>query len=271
MNKCEHTFLPNFVYSNVRENPYHHKLGESEFSNFVYRDHEGEYFRGLWNEEAFKRIAPIHVEVGCGYGDFLIHFCNQNPQVNFVALDYRFKRGHQVAKKLITAIDKSKSDKSDKSDESGHYKFLRAKGERISYLFAENEIDNMYLFFPDPWPKLRHHKKRLFNQFFLESLYVILKPGGRLFFKTDHDGYFEWALEQVKLTQLADKFKLTFHTHDLWQKDIDIVDSEEKIFLNSFATKFEKIFISQDIKVKALTIETLKSTLKPILKPTLES
>ncbi|MBF0361804.1 MAG: tRNA (guanosine(46)-N7)-methyltransferase TrmB [Oligoflexia bacterium] len=253
MNKCDHTFLSHFVYSNVRDNPYHHKLGE--YSHFVYRDHDGENFKGIWNRDAFNRNAPIHLDVGCGYGDFLIHSCQKNPHINYIGLDYRFKRGHQVAKKLASTSTTS----STSSTSSTNYKFLRAKGERLGFLFAENEVENIYLFFPDPWPKLRHHKKRIFNQYFLTSLHTILKPGGRLFFKTDHDGYFKWALEHVKWASDLAMFKPIYKSYDLWGDSyVSAYADNTYEELTNFKTKFEKIFISQETKIKALVIESLK-------------
>ena len=82
----DHSFLENFKYKH--RNPYHEKL--EEFSEFVMRDEEAEVFRGKWNRDVFKRDAPVVVEVGSGYGHFMREYCEKNPDVNFVGIDYRF-------------------------------------------------------------------------------------------------------------------------------------------------------------------------------------
>ena len=83
-----HTYLPDFKYTN--RNVYHGRL--EDYSAFVFRNEEGESFKGRWNDHVFQRTSPLHVEVGTGYGHFMLDFCQKNPDVNFVGLDYRFKR-----------------------------------------------------------------------------------------------------------------------------------------------------------------------------------
>jgi tRNA (guanine-N7-)-methyltransferase len=221
------TYSSQFRYAH--KNPYHEKL--SEFSHFVLRDEEGEELRGSWNASSFKREAPLHVEIGAGYGHFMREFCQANRNVNFVAMDYRFKRSYELAQKL----DRLKLK---------HCRYLRAKGERLGYLFDENEIDEMYLFFPDPWPKKRHHKNRLFAPPFLSLAHKLLKPGGKLWVKTDHDHYYEW----MKFFLSRDKnFEVELLTGDLYEDNPDH-------FLAGFQTKFEKIFLRKGIKIKAIAL-----------------
>lgn len=229
-NRC---FSENFEYSH--ENPYHEKL--EEFSHFVLRDKEAETFPGKWNPHFFKREAPLHVEIGSGYGDFMASFCQQNPEINFVGMDYRFKRSYQVARKLSQLG-------------VNNFCYLRAKGERLSFMFKENEVDVLYLFFPDPWPKARHHKKRLFQLRFLQQAYHVLKPGGRLLIKSDHDGLYEWM--KVHLNEVKSQlFHIEMETEDLYRHF-------PQHFLSSFQTKFEKIFISQHVKIKAFELTSCK-------------
>ena len=75
---------------------------------------------------------------------------------------------------------------------------MRAKGERLQFLFDSSEIDRLFYFFPDPWRKTKHHKKRLFQAPFLDQAYKVLKPGGELLIKTDHDDYADWMSEVIQ-------------------------------------------------------------------------
>ena len=230
--KHDKTFSEEFQYTSSR-NPYHEKL--EAFAEFVFRDHEAEANKGQWNKLVFKREAPLILEIGAGYGHFMMDFAANNPGVNYVGLDYRFKRSFALAKKLDNHPTKS-------------FRYLRAKGERIEYIFDENELDQIFYFFPDPWPKTRHHKKRLFQDRFLESAYKVLKAGGEIFIKTDHDGYAEWMDDVISN---SDKFELCFKTSDLYEERPDH-------FLGKFQTKFEKIFLSKGIKIKAFVIKSKK-------------
>lgn len=230
----DYTFSEKFKYKH--NNPYHDRLGA--FDSFVMRDDQGEAFKGNWNQQVFDRQAPLCLEIGSGYGEFMMNYCSRYPQVNFIGLDYRFRRSFELARKL----DKI---------ENKNFRYLRARGERISYMFEECEIDHIFYFFPDPWPKTRHNKKRLFQAPFLESAYKVLKPGGKLFIKTDHDGYAQWMKAEMTKDPY---FKVIMESDDLWNKD-----SEH--FLASFQTKFEKIFISQGTKIKAFVLESKREAL----------
>lgn len=225
------TYQNSFQYSH--NNPYHDKL--SEFKDFVLRDHEAEQLQSKWNKEVFKRDAPIHLEIGSGHGQFMRYYCQKNPEVNFIGLDYRFKRSFTLAKHLSKL-------------ENRNFRYLRAKGERIEFLFSKNELDKIFYFFPDPWPKKRHNKKRLFQTPFLESAYKVLGPGGEICIKTDHDDYANWMIETFTSNE---NFECTFKT-------LDLKSEYPEHFLASFETKFEKIFLKKGIKIKAFILKSLK-------------
>jgi tRNA (guanine-N7-)-methyltransferase len=225
------TYSEEFKYTST--NPYHDKL--EEFKGFVFRDHEAEELKGKWNSEVFKRDAPLCLEIGTGYGHFMMDYSENNPEVNFIGLDYRFKRSFSLAKKLATHPTKN-------------FKYLRAKGERVHFLFNESELDRMFYFFPDPWPKTRHQKKRLFQAAFLDQAYKVLKPGGKIFIKTDHDGYADWM---IKVMDNHELFEVVMAT-----KDLRLEHPEH--FLAEHTTKFEKIFLKQGIKIKAFELVSKK-------------
>lgn len=224
-------FREDFEY--VHHNPYHDRL--EEFDKFVMRDQESEKYAGRWNKDVFKREGSLCAEIGSGYGEFMLDFCLKNPDHNFVGMDYRFKRSFTLAHKLAKHPHQN-------------FRYLRAKGERIEYIFSESELDKIFYFFPDPWRKKRHHKKRLFQQPFLEAAYKVLKPQGELLIKTDHEGYGEWMIEVMNQSEL---FEVELATRDLYQEF-------PSHYLASFQTKFEKIFLKKETNIKAFVLRSKK-------------
>ena len=226
-----HAYHPDFK-KYKRTNPYHEKLGE--FDSFVLRDEEAETHKGKWSE-VLGDTHPLNVEIGTGYGEFMVDYCQKNPGVNFVGLDHRFKRSFALARQLDKLANKN-------------FRYLRARGERIGFTFGENEVQNLFYFFPDPWPKKRHNKNRLFQKPFLDDAHKILPAGGIIYVKTDHDGYFEWMLDVLKDET---RFEVLLQCRDLRKEFPDH-------FLSQFTTKFEKIFLSQGTLIKALVLKNMK-------------
>lgn len=227
----DYSFKEDFKYKH--DNPYHDRL--AQFSDFVLRDNESEEHKGSWNKDVFKRDGKLFLEVGTGAGHFMVDYCADHPDHNFVGLDYRFKRSFALAKKLATIENKN-------------FRYLRAKGERIEFQFEENELDGLFYFFPDPWPKTRHNKKRLLQEPFLKSAYKVLKPGAIFYIKTDHDGYAEWMEREIKQCGLFDIL--------LESKDIRAEHPDH--FLCKYTTGFERIFLEQGIKIKAFVLQSKK-------------
>ena len=223
-------YKPEFKYTH--DNPYHDKL--AVFDSFVLRDEAAETNVGKWNSQ-FPTPNPIEVEIGTGYGEFMMEYCQKNPHINFIGLDHRFKRSFALAQKL----DKL---------EHKNFKYLRARGERVEFMFEESEVQSVFYFFPDPWPKKRHNKKRLFQKPFLDACHKVLKPGGILYVKTDHDGYFEWMMEELKDEK---RFEVLLQTTDLRNE-------HPEHFLSQFTTKFEKIFLSQGTLIKSVVLKNIK-------------
>lgn len=227
----DHTYKKDFKYKH--DNPYHDKL--EAFSQFVMRDEEAEVHQGNWNQNVFKRDGRLLAEIGTGYGHFMLDYCRDHADHNFIGMDYRFKRSFNLARKLA-------------QQPHDNFRYLRARGERIEYMFNESELDGLFYFFPDPWPKARHLKKRLFQRPFIQAASKVLKPGATLWVKTDHDGYAEWMEEVIKNSP---EFECVMATKDLR------VEFPEH-FLSQYMTKFEKIFVGQNIPIKAFELKNLK-------------
>ena len=145
-----------------------------------------DYFDRLIPREIFGNTAPIEVDLGCGDGSFLIAMAQKYPERNFLGVERLLGRAKKVSRKAERAGLKN-------------CKVLRLESKYvIEYLFPPKSIDRLHLLCPDPWPKERHHKRRLVQQDFLEVLYNTIKPGGEFCFKTDHPEYYEWVCEEMK-------------------------------------------------------------------------
>ncbi len=163
---------------------------QPELCEFMPKD----YFSRLNPREIFGNDKPLEVDLGCGDGSFLIDMAKHHQERNFLGVERLLGRVRKVAKKANRA-------------ELQNCKVLRLESKyTIEWLFPKASIDRLHLLCPDPWPKAKHHKRRLVQQEFLETLFHVLKPGGEFCFKTDHPEYFEWVVEEMatfqKLKQL---------------------------------------------------------------------
>lgn len=121
---------------------------------------------------------PLEVDIGCGNGRFLAAMAAENPEIHFLGIERRRDRVRKTVRK---------------AERRGlrNLWVVRLEAEYVfAHLLPENSVRRVYLFFPDPWPKRRHHKRRLFSPLFVDSLFRTLRPGGTLEVVTDHGDYF---------------------------------------------------------------------------------
>lgn len=146
---------------------------------------EPEQQKGQWHS-LFGNKNPIHIEIGMGKGQFLMTLAAQNPDVNFIGIE-------KYSSVLLRALQKITE------SPLSNIRFIRMDAETITEVFAENEVDRIYLNFSDPWPKDRHAKRRLTSREFFARYNQILKKEGHVEFKTDNVPLFDFSLEQVEL------------------------------------------------------------------------
>lgn len=171
----------------LRKKP--HTLEKLEnFSDFVTTEKIDSSRAGNWRK-IFGNENPLHVELGTGKGDFLCAMAEKNPQINFVGLEMEA----EVVLKAARKIDEKNL---------SNVKIIVFNVNQIEEIFAENEIDRLYINFCDPWPKKRHAKRRLTYITFLQKYKKILKPAGEIHFKTDNRALFDFSLEQFELANL---------------------------------------------------------------------
>ena len=100
--------------------------------------------------------------------------------------------------------------------------FIKAKAEEFIEVFPTNQkLSEIFILFPDPWPKRRHYKNRLINEGFLQKLAKLCNPGTNIFFRTDNNEYFDWTIQVFTKTQ---KFRIFVDTK--WRFDHSTVFQE---------------------------------------------
>ena len=198
----------------------------------IFTDHATETWRGRWREQFnTPNDGKVIVELGCNGGHVTLGSAERSPLDLHIGLDTKFKQ-------VFFAHEKSLRRK------ISNTVFLRARAERLGFIFAPGEIDVLRLYFPDPWPKKAHAKHRYIRSEWLSEMASLVKVGGIFHLKTDHDGYFETILEAM--SQCQGVWKITEETWDLHQKNPDPQALEIPD-----VTLFERIFIRDGIKIKS--------------------
>ena len=129
---------------------------------------------------------PLHLEIGCGKGQFAVGMAAAHPDVDFYALE-------RVADVMVCAVEKAMAAREGGFD---NLRFIVGDAGALAEWFAPNTFDCVYLNFSDPWPKAGHYKRRLTYRAYLELYRKLLKPGGVLRLKTDNEGLYDFSLEE---------------------------------------------------------------------------
>jgi tRNA (guanine-N7-)-methyltransferase len=129
-------------------------------------------------EKFFGRTAPVEIEVGSGKGTFLLNQAREYPEINYFGIEWANKYyKHAVDRIGRWGLENVRLIRTDAA-------FL------ISEHIPDESIQRFHLYFPDPWPKARHNKRRFFNHENIIQILRILKPGGVINIATDHAEYF---------------------------------------------------------------------------------
>ena len=205
---------------------------ELEASDF-YVDNPEE-LKGKWKSKFENKKNPIHLELGCGKGQFISKLASSNQNINYIAIDL-------VDAMLGLAKRNIEEEYKEKNIEPKNILITRFDIERILLILEkQDEIDRIYINFCNPWPKGKHRKKRLTHTRQLEKYKEFLKPNGEIYFKTDDDGLFESSIGYFE----ESGFEIIKMTRDLHSKDI--FDGK------NIETEHEKMFSEEGIKIKAL-------------------
>ena len=203
---------------------------ELEASKF-YID-EPEKMKGEWKKQFEKSSQPLHLELGCGKGQFIAKLALENPEINYIAIDL-------VDAMLGLAKRNIEQTYQEANKEPKNILITRFDIERILFILEkQDEVERIYINFCNPWPRGKHRKKRLTHSKQLEKYKQFLKKDGEIYFKTDDDELFETSLNYFE----ESGFKIVKKTYDLHQ---------ELIFEKNIETEHERMFSEQGIKIKA--------------------
>ncbi|MCI8482465.1 MAG: tRNA (guanosine(46)-N7)-methyltransferase TrmB [Clostridia bacterium] len=187
--------------------------------------------KGKW-KSAFDVERPIHLELGCGKGQFIAKLACQNPNINFIGVDL-IDTMLGLAKRNIEEIYKQANRQVD------NVIITRCNIEQIlDMMDKEDVVKRIYINFCNPWPRGKHHKKRLTHVRQLELYKTFLEKGGEIYFKTDDDNLFSDSLAYFKNAG----YEIFWKTYDLHHENIE----------GNIITEHENMFSKQGIKIKAL-------------------
>lgn len=189
-------------------------------SEFVIHEDVMREKKGQW-ASVFGCQQPLYLEVGMGKGRFITELAQLHPECNYVGIE-------KYSSVLLRALAKR-----EQMPQLKNLLFLRMDAEDLPDVFGPGEVSGIYLNFSDPWPKDRHAKRRLPSKEFLARYDQILKPEGKVEFKTDNRPLFEFALEQAALA----RWTIEAFTFDLHH--------DQKMVQGNIMTEYEERFSAQ--------------------------
>ncbi|MBV1922726.1 MAG: tRNA (guanosine(46)-N7)-methyltransferase TrmB [Flavobacteriaceae bacterium] len=204
------------------------------FSNVVQPTREEAFnntlnLKGNWKNSFFKNDKPIVLELGCGKGEYSVNLAEMYPEKNFLGIDIKGARFWRGAK---TALEENLT----------NVGFLRTQIELVDCFFEENEVDEIWITFPDPQIKYKRTKHRLTNLEFLDKYKKILKPDGVVHLKTDSEfmhGYTLGVLQGLDLN-------IEYAHHDVYGNEYTPKE------VTQIQTFYEKQYLEKNKKITYL-------------------
>jgi tRNA (guanine-N7-)-methyltransferase len=210
-------------FSNVIEPPTEEAYG---------RDHP---LKGEWKRIIFKNENPVVLELGCGKGEYTVGLASKFESNNYIGIDIKGARMWRGSKTAHESGIKNAA-------------FLRTRIEFINSFFSDDEVEEIWITFPDPQPKRRNSAKRLTSPFFLNSYRSFLKDRGIVHLKTDNKGLYDYTCSVVK------------------KNDLEVVCSYDDLYsgsirndIHSIRTHYENIFLKDGIKICYLAFRLEKN------------
>ncbi len=200
---------------------------------------EGFPYYGKWNQDFFSQAGPITLELGCGKGEYTVALAKANPGRNYVGVDIKGARMWSGARTV-------------EEEQIPNAAFLRAEIENIDKFFAPDEVDEIWITFPDP--QMQKTRKRLTSTRFLEMYGRFLKPGGVINLKTDSPFLFEYTRRLAELNG----FEILAITDDLYGSGM--ADP-----VSSIKTYYESQWLSRGKKIKLISMRP--GSLKDLKEP----
>jgi tRNA (guanine-N7-)-methyltransferase len=199
---------------------------QPEIGEVFAKDHP---VKGRWKKEIFKNENPVILELGCGKGEYTVGLATRFPGNNYIGIDIKGARMWRGAK---TANEQKLP----------NVAFLRTRIEFINSFFSADEVDEIWITFPDPHPGGRNSNKRLTSPWFLNTYRLFLKNKGLIHLKTDNSALYKYTKTVVSNNNL----ETIFATNDLYSENL----SDDIL---SIRTHYEKIFLNEGLKINYLS------------------
>jgi len=200
---------------------------QPEIEDVSGKDHP---IKGRWNQDIFKNGNPITLELGCGKGEYTVGLANNFPHNNFIGIDIKGARMWRGAK---TANDQKLP----------NVAFLRTRIEFINSFFSADEVDEIWITFPDPHTGGRNSNKRLTSPWFLNNYRHFLKNKGLIHLKTDNKELYDFTCKVLSYNNV----ETIISTNDLYTEKIDNI--------LSIRTHYEKIFLDAGLKINYISFK----------------
>ncbi|NGP89983.1 tRNA (guanosine(46)-N7)-methyltransferase TrmB [Fodinibius halophilus] len=163
----------------------------SEYHNVLeltdFQDDESQKPQGRWHSDVFGNANPIILELACGKGTYTLELARRNPDANIIGIDIK---GGRIWKGATRALEEGLE----------NVRFLRMYIDHLYEYFAPQEVDDIWITFPDPYPRAGDRNKRLVAPKFLNIYQRVLKPDGNVRLKTDSDKLFSYAKRTIDKT-----------------------------------------------------------------------
>lgn len=217
--------------------------GIVENSRYVIHDPASK--KGAWHEGG----RPLMIEIGMGKGRFIIEMALRHPECDYLGMEMYESVLFRACERMEGIPYSTPLDKLEQENEENeqplpvpqNLHFLRNDARLLPDIFAEGELDRIYLNFSDPWPKARHAKRRLTSRQFLARYEQVLKDGGRIEFKTDNNGLFEFSLGEIAECPNWELIAMTRDLHhDLAMNEGNIMTEYERKF-SALGNKINKL------------------------------
>ena len=160
-----------------------------EFENVLeltdFQENDREKPRGRWRNSVFGNFNQLVVELACGKGEYTLELARRNPGINYTGVDIKGARIWKGAKRAL-------------EDKLENVRFLRIYIDHLDEYFGKGEVDEIWITFPDPYPRKSKRSKRLSSAKFLRIYQNVLKKDGIIHFKTDSNKLFRYTLQSLE-------------------------------------------------------------------------
>lgn len=214
-------FAENLQFSNVYEN------FDIKSEELLGEGGQPVQLKGKWSASHFHNDHPITLELACGRGEYSLALARMFPERNFIGVDIK---GARIWKGAKQALDEGLE----------NVAFLRTRIEKIEVFFGKGEIDEIWITFPDPFPRKSKANRRLPGPRFIEEYRKILKPGGWVHLKTDDPGLFDFTIENLENDPQC---KIDYISYDIYSAPLAFPELEIK-------TYYERMHLEAGKKIK---------------------